>query len=106
MASDEDWIESALRESEEPYVDNGTFSRDVMAALPRAKRRTRISRRKQIVFGSGCVGSVLTWPLVSGGMSYGTLLGFFASGWALTLGAMGMLAVVALSAWWLLAVRE
>ena len=104
MPESSDWLEQGLREAE-PYIENDGFSRKVIQALPARRRRSRITRRKGIVLSAGILGCALSWGLLSGSLGQ-PFVQLLSSQWAVTILSMLALAVVAVTSWWLLAVRE
>lgn len=98
-------LERALRE-EEPYLDNGEFSRSVMGTLPPRKRPWRRSWRKQIVVVAAAIGVAASLPFIPDAMAQPIIGQVMASQWFVTVTVLCSLGLVASVSWWLFVARE
>ena len=105
MTIDDKELERVLRE-EEPYLDNGTFSRSVMRALPPRRRWRRSAWRKKIVGTAAVLGLMASWPFLPSAMAQPVVGQAVASQWFVTVSVLFSLGLVAVISWWFLAAHE
>ena len=101
---DSQWVEELLKE-EEPYLDNGGFSKRVVQSLPSRKRMTWRTKRRLIKMGAILAAGVAAIFAVSGLDLDLSILNRVNPIAVMTVSVVGMAAVIAGACLWVVSDR-